>query len=111
MDLGEKGTILANFGPNPTLIRENEESTRSDHPNSDIVEGIAPTTEINLKPSFWMTELQNKTAEEESIQAETKKETYTFFCTLQVVCRSFASCLQVLSRLFGGGLSLEKSCT
>ena len=48
MDLGEKGTILANFGPNPTLIRENEGSTRSDHPNSDIVEGIAPTTEIIL---------------------------------------------------------------
>ena len=51
MDLGEKGTILANFGPNPTLIRENEGSTRTDHPNSDIVEGIAPTTEINLKSS------------------------------------------------------------
>ena len=47
MDLGENGTIRANFGPNPTLIRGNRESTRTDHPNSDIVQGIAPITEIN----------------------------------------------------------------
>ena len=47
MDLGENGTILANFGPNPTLIQGNRENTRTDHPNSDIVQGIAPITEIN----------------------------------------------------------------
>ena len=46
MDRGEKGTILANSGQNPTLIRGNWKNSRTSHPNSDNVKGIAPTTEI-----------------------------------------------------------------
>ena len=46
MDCGEKGTILANSGQNPTLIRGNWENSRTSHPNSDNVQGIAPITEI-----------------------------------------------------------------
>ena len=47
MDLGENGTILADFGPNLTLIEGNQKNTRTNHPNSDNVQGIAPITEID----------------------------------------------------------------
>ena len=52
MDRGEKGTILANSGQNPTLIRGNWENSRTSHPNSDNVMGIAPTTEIKYNHSI-----------------------------------------------------------
>ena len=51
MDRGEKGTILANSGQNPTLIRGNWENSRTSHPNSDNVMGIAPNTEIKYNHS------------------------------------------------------------
>ena len=47
MELGENGSTLANFGPNPTEIHGNREIMRTNHPNSDNVQGIAPITEID----------------------------------------------------------------
>ena len=46
MDIGENGNILVNLDPNPTGIEGNQKITRTNSPNSDKVQGIAPITEI-----------------------------------------------------------------
>ena len=51
MEFGENGRILANFGPKLTEIHGNREIMRSNHPNSDNVQGIAPITEIDNNQS------------------------------------------------------------